>query len=579
MSAVTPDTPRSGKPVSRRKVLKSAALGAVTSGLVVYPARGAGAKPGLRGPIAGTTLERTLRLGPPGKGGYRKVVAAAGEPHLLRDDLGGRAARGRATKRTPVLAFTHLTDVHIVDAQSPARVEYLDRLGDPDSLLSTLPVASAYRPQELLTTQVAETMVRAVNRVGRGPVTGAPLAFTINTGDAADNAQLNEVRWVIDVLDGEKVRPDSGDRHRYEGVMAWADRRYWHPEGGKTDLPTALHGFPKVPGLLAAARRPFDATGLRTPWLAVFGNHDALVQGNLPHLPLLKEMAVGGVKIVAPVSEAEKRELEDVLRRGDKAAIKKMTESRSGLFRQVTPDPSRRLLSRAEVIREHGLTHGYTAANLRDGTAYYAFDRGRVRGLVLDTCNQAGYADGSLDRPQFAWLERQLAASSSRYLSKSGAPVRHSVTDRLVVLFSHHTLDTMANPLGGGRILGPEIEKLLLRFPNVVLWVNGHTHVNEIVPHARKGGGGFWEVSTAAHIDWPQQSRLIEIADNHDGTLSIFGTILDTAAPTSHGGRLGDPAHLAALSRELSGNDWQRDLKAPGEHKDRNVELLLPAPF
>ena len=36
----------------------------------------------------------------------------------------------------------------------------------------------------------------------------------------------------------------------------------------------------------------------------------------------------------------------------------------------------------------------------------------------------------------------------------------------------------------------------------------------------------FWEVNTASHIDWPQQSRLAEIADNRDGTLSVIVTIV-----------------------------------------------------
>ena len=53
-------------------------------------------------------------------------------------------------------------------------------------------------------------------------------------------------------------------------------------------------------------------------------------------------------------------------------------------------------------------------------------------------------------------------------------------------------------------------------FPNVIALVDGHTHANKITPHSRPAssqiGGGFWEISTASHIDWPIQSRIIEIA-------------------------------------------------------------------
>ena len=135
-----------------------------------------------------------------------------------------------------------------------------------------------------------------------------------------------------------------------------------------------------------------------------------------------------------------------------------------------------------------------------------------------------------------------------------------------------------ADPRAG--LLADDVEALLLRYPNVVLWVNGHTHRNQVIPHARPSGGGFWEVNTAAHIDFPQQSRIVEIADNRDGTLSVFATILDSAGPASYGGRLADPVHLASLSRELAGNDWQeRAEHRRGEAADRNVELLVPAPF
>jgi hypothetical protein len=128
----------------------------------------------------------------------------------------------------------------------------------------------------------------------------------------------------------------------------------------------------------------------------------------------------------------------------------------------------------------------------------------------------------------------------------------------------------------------------------VVLWVNGHTHVNSVTSHRRAAGaavpGGFWEVNTASHIDFPQQARIVELADNHDGTISIFGTIVDSDAPLSvPGGALDSPMGLAALSRELAANDWQERPAAPGapgqpdgrrgKVEDRNVELLVRAPF
>ena len=102
----------------------------------------------------------------------------------------------------------------------------------------------------------------------------------------------------------------------------------------------------------------------------------------------------------------------------------------------------------------------------------------------------------------------------------------------------------------------------------------------------RRSPGGFWEVNTAAHVDWPQQARTVELVDNRDGTLSIFGTIIDHVAPTSYGKRPKTPLELAALSRELGANDWQERDKSPrgedgrrGRLEDRNVELLVPAPF
>jgi hypothetical protein len=114
--------------------------------------------------------------------------------------------------------------------------------------------------------------------------------------------------------------------------------------------------------------------------------------------------------------------------------------------------------------------------------------------------------------------------------------------------------------------------------------VNGHTHRNDVIAHPGPNGG-FWEVNTAAHIDFPHQSRILEIVDNLDGTLSVFATIVDADAPLTVSSAEtyaapGSVAALAALARELGANDWQqRSSNRRGEPEVRNVELLLRAPF
>ena len=241
----------------------------------------------------------------------------------------------------------------------------------------------------------------------------------------------------------------------------------------------------------------------------------------------------------------------------------------------VTPDPDRRELSRSEIVAEHfdtgGLPvgHGFTAANRTAGTAYYSFDNGPFRFVVMDTVNPNGYADGSLDPTQFAWLKQTIEGA----------------TGKAVMVFSHHTSASMTNPFvatGGDptpRVLGDEVTAYLLTQKRLVAWVNGHTHRNEITAHKRAdGSGGFWEINTAAHIDYPQQARLIEVADNGDRTLSIFTTILDHAGNASYSGDLSSTTALASLSRELSANDPQAQPTATGVAKDRNTELLVNRP-
>jgi hypothetical protein len=83
----------------------------------------------------GTTANGTFAPGAPNDLGYRKIVARPAGPRLVRTDLGVTASSTRARKRLNLLAFTQLSDVHVVDHQSPARVEWVDRYDDPNARL------------------------------------------------------------------------------------------------------------------------------------------------------------------------------------------------------------------------------------------------------------------------------------------------------------------------------------------------------------------------------------------------------------------------------------------------------------
>ena len=82
--------------LSRRKVIQSGVVigGAIAlTDLTLSPAAWA-----VTGQITPpkTTLAGTLVRGSAGPGGYAKVVIAAAEPHIVREDLGVPAAPGRS---------------------------------------------------------------------------------------------------------------------------------------------------------------------------------------------------------------------------------------------------------------------------------------------------------------------------------------------------------------------------------------------------------------------------------------------------------------------------------------------------
>jgi metallophosphoesterase (TIGR03767 family) len=500
-----------------------------------------------------------------GTGGYRRLGDGKGWPRVVRDDLAAPKS-GREDRRTALAAFVQLTDLHLIDAQHPLRLEFL-RSAD----------VHAWRPQELLTVHGAVSLVERVNALRGAPVTGAPLHFAMTTGDNTDNNALTELEWFLTVLSGGRIRPDSGDPRRYEGVQNSGLVQYWQPDSAVRDA-DKQRGFPRLEGFLAAATREVHSPGLNLPWYSTVGNHDSLPLGCYGHGdPYLRDFAVGGKKLMA-LSATEAKKLQDAIKNATDplgVRFRDLLKAHARDLRPVTPDERRAPYTAAEYVKAHldpaytgmgPVGHGYSTANLEAGTQYYSFRiADDVIGISLDTTDPGGHYAGSIGAGQLRWLERTLRQNE----------------DSHAVVFSHHTSKTMNNTRpdparpNERRYGGADVLAVLGRHRNVLAWINGHIHRNAITPHPGPGGRSFWEVSTASHVDFPQLARVVELTDNKDGTLSVFTTMVESAAPHRTDFTDLSQTGLAALYRELSFNAPGARTDLAGTTRDRNTELLL----
>jgi metallophosphoesterase (TIGR03767 family) len=585
-----------------------------------------------------TTVQQ--RIVPADSGSFVTLRLGRGEPYVVRQDL-VTADSKRAKWRQSLAYFGQLSDFQLADEESPGRVEFLD---PPNG--TQFPFNAAWRPWEALEPQIDDAAIRQLNSfAGASPVTQANGArrrmdFTIDTGDSADSQQLNETEWVRTLLEGGTLNPNSGidpvgylhqlcppvgvpgaaEAARYTGVQDFRD----YAEGTQPSFydPSDVRGFftgwPSHPGLMDRAQQAFTAAGVSVPSYVVFGNHDGLVQGNQAANRSFEDVTTGCMKPMAPAPN--QTDFAGVLGSITPENVQAMLASDPDKVALVPPDPKRQYVSKPQYKQiflsgtqadGHGFAYIDRAqqAASNDAAGYYSWSPvPGVRFIGLDTVSEGGIAgpsaDGNVDDPQFQWLRSQLEAATA--------------VNQLVVLFSHHAIasltsqvpDEAAPPCTGVNDahghdqnpgcdldprdsspihLGPDLVDLLHQYPHVIAWVAGHSHVNEIEAYPGANGTGFWSIRTAAEADWPQQNRLLEVMDNRDGTLSIFGTILDHAsavtAPPSGTSAAGlGPADLASIGRTLSYNDPQVGATkcspacGEGTGDDRNVELLIRDP-
>jgi 3',5'-cyclic AMP phosphodiesterase CpdA len=435
----------------RRRV---AALALLAVALLALAGCGHAARPPANG---ASTLDATLR-DPDGDG---ILTPGPGEPLLDRGG-DGKPVRTLAT-------FAQITDAHVRDEESPARIPFLDRFGAPFS--------STFRPQEALTLQTLTATVEAVNAQRPDAV--------VQTGDLADNAQRNELQQAMIALKGGIVHPDSGAPGPSGPQLASdPDPFYYRPD---VDAP-------RHPGLLRAAQRPFRSPGLDAPLHSVLGNHDVLVAGELKPDARTQALATGDKAIVS-LDPDELRGIH-VPKTDDEgeggvgsigtAAIERVLAT--GRTQHVAPDPDRREVTPAQ------------ARAITGAKEVEAFDIGPVRALALDLNRPEGGSGGRVSPAQLTWLGDQL--------DRAG--------DRPVVVFTHQPLAGSEN---GGAALA-----LLRAHRNVLAAIAGHTHRNEI---RRDGRDGPWLITTASLADFPEQARMFRVVALAGGGYALETWMVD----------------------------------------------------
>jgi len=636
-----------------------------------------------------TTFEQTLVPAESPPEGYTNLTLGPGESsYVVRDRTENEAIPsaqpGREQRRVSLAYFSQLTDFQLADEESPARVEFVD----PGP-------SAAWRPQEGFTAFQMEATVRQVNEyaeaspVAQGDGTFNAMDFTLLTGDQADNQQLNETRWVRDLLEGTvspisfnsglsdpaayanpaALGPSCGlfvaqeggaggaaaEGARYTGVQDYDDYPatppatplFYDPDDPRGP---AFADWPEYDGLMDRAQQiAFAPEGLDVPFYVTNGNHDVLAQGNEDANAAFEDIATGCFKALGTTNDPTQPP--EGLDGPDPSPL--LSPANVGML--VPPDPDRQYVSKPQIKQVYGATdegpgdddHGFAYVDSVEDTAsrgsasYYAWNPAQTPGLrfiSIDTNSEggqtaegvaAGSSNGNIDDPQFQWLKRELAVAQER--------------NQLIVVFGHHPVRSMSTEIrdeqaapcsasndehghdpNPGCDLDPRpsgddpatpattecihngtdaqnmsctdaqhesFEELLGQFPNVLAYVPGHTHEHRLTPFIRTDGSTWWEINSSAVIDYPNQSRLVEIMDNRDGTLSIFNTVVDHASPaTAPADCPDDPGaqpdcaagfsepELASIGRTLTYNDPDNDFSGAGRVIDRNAELLLEDP-
>lgn len=464
---------------------------------------------------------------------------------FVRTDLGGTATDSRGES---LLSLVHISDMHVLDAASPARAEWVELEAEDPAFR---PLLHMHRPYDTLTAFAFDAHVRAIAADPVGPVSGRPLDIVVSTGDNIDNAQRNELDTYLAIMAGGIARLDahgSAQDPSGDGSRPWP---YWSPDASVPDGWRAL-GYPEVDEFIERASAPIASRGVGLDWTSVPGNHDLMVQGTALPSAATDAIATAAFKSLRrPSGFAPTDPIAAYLERPE--------EFSTGAGFPIEAVPNRRAIDRGEWVESHiaAGARGYGPSDARDGAIDTFIDYEHARLILFDTNHPAGDFEGSIGVQQLAWLDDRLAEVERE-------------PGRLAILVSHHGANSLVNDRGHdpSRRLALDLTDVAHRHPCVIAWLVGHRHINRIEPRAG-ASGGFWEITTSSTIDWPSQTRTIEVIRHDDASIELTCTLND---------HRDGPGTLAALHRDLAHKFTQTGAatRMAGRDGDGNARLLLP---
>jgi len=418
---------------------------------------------------------------------------------------------GEGKERRSLAYILAIADPQIIDEESPIRMD-----GYP----------SVYRPHGQLTPQLFEAHVRTAQRISDH--SSRPFDFTVIAGDLTDTSQQNELEWMIVALNGGVIDPDSG-----------------------------IDDDP-VPGPGNDYNDPFFSRGLDSPWYAALGNHDVLHVGGFglidqrlrdaardDHLFTDSTLAsIWGGYVAGDTIDHQVILDESVITPADDARL---------------PLNQRELLQALYDAGGNPVGHGLSQDDVTANRGYFSVNPlpGKpIRMIVLDTTDEEesslGRAQqGSMDAVQFSWLHEALVAAAGRR--------------ELVIIISHHRLEDFHDQ---SEVAPQMIRELLAASENVILHLTGHGHRDTKTLNTLNGNSRYWELMTASTIDFPLQSRIVELVDERNGYLSIYITNFDhnsDQATLAHEARQLAAGKLAFGTSGFDGDTvsfWEEDVKS-----------------